>query len=129
MASVTTTSTVASVTTAVHQTNSIESAVPRPQIMIESTIAQSVDLAKTIHKAANVIKSIISSLSVNNPAQPGQSSVFSQNKIQEVQQLIEVIEQNSKKVLKLGEFILKVSQVLKEFGTSSSSEKSVEDLL
>ena len=129
MASVTITSTVAIVTTAVHQTNSIESAVPRPQIMIESTIAQSVDLAKTIHKAANVIKSIISSLSVNNPAQPGQSSVFSQNKIQEVQQLIEVIEQNSKKVLKLGEFILKVSQVLKEFGTSSSSEKSVEDLL
>lgn len=129
MASVTTTSTVARVTTAVHQTSSIESAVPRPQIMIESTIAQSVDLAKTIHKAANVIKSIISSLSVNNPAQPGQSSVFSQNKIQEVQQLIEVIEQNSNKVLKLEEFILKVSQVLKEFGTSSSSEKSVEDLL
>ena len=114
-----TTSTVtATVTASVHQTNSAESAEPKPQIKIESTLAQSVDLAKTIHKAANIIKSIVSS-SASNPAQPDQS-VLSQSKIQELQRLVEEMEQNSNKALKLGEFILKVAQVIEGSETASS---------
>ena len=108
----------ATVTASVHQTNSAESAEPKPQIKIESTLAQSVDLAKTIHKAANIIKSIVSS-SASNPAQPDQS-VLSQSKIQELQRLVEEVEQNSNKALKLGEFILKVAQVIEGSETASS---------
>ena len=118
-ATVTTTSTVtATVTASVHQTNSAESTGQKPKIKVGSMLTQSVDLAKTIHKAANIIKSIVSS-SVNNPTQPGQS-VLSQSKVQELQQLIEEVEQNSNKALKLGEFILKVAQVIKDSETTSS---------
>ena len=117
-ATVTTTFTVTATTTAAyHQINSIEAEGKKPQIKIESAITQSVDLAKTIHNAANTIKSILSSPSANNPIQSGQTSVLSQNKIQElqeIQQLIEKIEQNSNKAVKLGEFILKVAEVVNE---------------
>ena len=118
-ATVTTTSTVtATVTTSVHQTNSAESTGQKPKIKVGSMLTQSVDLAKTIHKAANIIKSIVSS-SASNPAQPDQS-VLSQSKIQELQRLVEEMEQNSNKALKLGEFILKVAQVIKDSETTSS---------
>ena len=123
-ATVTTTFTVTATTTAAyHQINSIEAEGKKPQIKIESAITQSVDLAKTIHNAANTIKSIISSPSANNPIQSGQTSVLSQNKIQElqeIQQLIEKIEQNSNKAVKLGEFILKVAEVVNEESRETS---------
>ena len=114
-ATVTTTSTVTSTVTAVYvQSNSNESEDPKPQIKIESTIAQSVDLAKTNQKAANRINEVLSTLNFDKPITDMGRLLLLRNKMKYIQNLIEEIEQNSNKSVKLGEFILKVAEVVNE---------------
>ena len=114
-ATVTTTSTVTSTVTAVYvQSNSNESEDQKPQIKIESTIAQSVDLAKTNQKTANRINEVLSTLNFDNPITDMGRLLLLRNKMKYIQNLIEEIEQNSNKSVKLGEFILKVAEVVNE---------------